>query len=749
MADSITPQTVAEHGLSTEEYERVLHALGREPNMTELGIFSVMWSEHCSYKSSRIHLKKLPTEAPWVICGPGENAGVIDIGEGPNGVRQAAIFKMESHNHPSYIEPYQGAATGVGGILRDVFTMGARPVANLNALRFGRPDHPKMRHLIAGVVAGIGGYGNCVGVPTVGGEVNFHRAYDGNILVNAMTVGIADQDRIFYSAAAGVGNSVVYVGSRTGRDGIHGATMASADFSEDSEDKRPTVQVGDPFTEKLLIEACLELMASDAIVAIQDMGAAGLTSSSVEMASKGGVGLELDMDAVPCRETGMTPYEMMLSESQERMLMVLKPGREAEAEAIFRKWELDFAVIGRVTEAGPDGGHLVLKWKGEIAADIPLAPLADDAPCYDRPWVPTPKRKPLTEVPECTDVAADLMKLMASPDLASRRWIWEQYDYMVGADTVQRPGGDAAVVRIHGTDKALAVTTDVTPRYCFADPHEGGKQAIAEAWRNLCSVGATPLATTDCMNFGNPQRPEIMGQLVGCIEGMAEACRALDFPIVSGNVSLYNETKGEDGAGSAILPTPAIGGVGLLKDWRKAVGMAFKGPGDVIVAIGARRGHLGQSLWLRELHGREDGPPPPVDLAAERAAGEFVRAAIAGGAITACHDVADGGLAVALAEMALAGNVGAMINKLRPESNAALFAEDQGLYVATICDNCLLTFLARAHAAGVEVEAIGRTCGSRLIFELPEGDHAVSLAELRKVHEGFFPKLMGRDAALP
>ena len=749
MADSITPQTVAEHGLSTEEYERVLHALGREPNMTELGIFSVMWSEHCSYKSSRIHLKKLPTEAPWVICGPGENAGVIDIGEGPNGVRQAAIFKMESHNHPSYIEPYQGAATGVGGILRDVFTMGARPVANLNALRFGRPDHPKMRHLIAGVVAGIGGYGNCVGVPTVGGEVNFHRAYDGNILVNAMTVGIADQDRIFYSAAAGVGNSVVYVGSRTGRDGIHGATMASADFSEDSEDKRPTVQVGDPFTEKLLIEACLELMASDAIVAIQDMGAAGLTSSSVEMASKGGVGLELDMDAVPCRETGMTPYEMMLSESQERMLMVLKPGREAEAEAIFRKWELDFAVIGRVTEAGPDGGHLVLKWKGEIAADIPLAPLADDAPCYDRPWVPTPKRKPLTEVPECTDVAADLMKLMASPDLASRRWIWEQYDYMVGADTVQRPGGDAAVVRIHGTDKALAVTTDVTPRYCFADPHDGGKQAIAEAWRNLCSVGATPLATTDCMNFGNPQRPEIMGQLVGCIEGMAEACRALDFPIVSGNVSLYNETKGEDGAGSAILPTPAIGGVGLLKDWRKAVGMAFKGPGDVIVAIGARRGHLGQSLWLRELHGREDGPPPPVDLAAERAAGEFVRAAIAGGAITACHDVADGGLAVALAEMALAGNVGAMINKLRPESNAALFAEDQGLYVATICDNCLLTFLARAHAAGVEVEAIGRTCGSRLIFELPEGDHAVSLAELRKVHEGFFPKLMGRDAALP
>ena len=744
MTSQITPEVVAEHGLSPEEYERVLHALGREPNITELGIFSVMWSEHCSYKSSRIHLKKLPTTAPWVICGPGENAGVIDIGPGPDGRGQAAIFKMESHNHPSYIEPYQGAATGVGGILRDVFTMGARPVANLNALRFGSPDHPKMRHLIAGVVAGIGGYGNCVGVPTVGGEVNFHRAYDGNILVNAMTVGIADQERIFYSAAAGVGNPVVYVGSKTGRDGIHGATMASADFSDDSEEKRPTVQVGDPFTEKLLIEACLELMASYAIVAIQDMGAAGLTSSSVEMASKGAVGLELDMNSIPCREEGMTPYEMMLSESQERMLMVLKPGREAEAEAIFRKWELDFAVIGRVT----DTGRLVLKWRGGTAADIPLAPLADDAPCYDRPWVPTPKPAPLTDLPESTDVAADLLKLMASPDLASRRWIWEQYDRGVGGDTVQHPGGDSAVVRVHGTGKALAMTTDVTPRYCHADPVEGGKQAIAEAYRNLSAVGATPLAATDCLNFGNPQRPEIMGQLVGCIEGMAEACRALDFPIVSGNVSLYNETKGEDGAGSAILPTPAIGAVGLLQDWRKSVGIAFKGSGDVIVAIGTRRGHLGRSLWLRELHGREDGPPPPVDLAAERAAGEFVRSAIAGGAITACHDVADGGLVVALAEMALAGNVGALINRLVPASNAALFAEDQGLYVATICDNCLFTFLARAHAAGVEVEAIGRTCGTRLILELPNGDHAVSLAELRRAHEGFFPDLMGGEPAV-
>jgi len=737
----ITPEIVAQHGLSPEEYQRVLGALGRSPNLTELGIFSVMWSEHCSYKSSRLHLRKLPTTAPWVICGPGENAGVIDIGDG-----QAAIFKMESHNHPSYIEPYQGAATGVGGILRDVFTMGARPVANLNALRFGRPDHPRMRHLIAGVVAGIGGYGNCVGVPTVGGEVNFHAAYDGNILVNAMTVGIADTDKIFYSAASGVGNPIVYVGSKTGRDGIHGATMASADFSQGSEEKRPTVQVGDPFTEKLLIEACLELMASDAIVAIQDMGAAGLTSSSVEMASKGGVGIELDMNAVPCREEGMSPYEMMLSESQERMLMVLKPGREAEAEAIFTKWELDFAVIGRVTEAGPNGGRMVLTWNGEVAADIPLAPLADEAPCYDRPWTRTEPPAPLAEVDEGRNLAADLLKLMASPDLASRRWIFEQYDQKVGADTLQPPGGDAALVRVHGTRKALAITTDCTPRYCKADPHEGGKQAIAEAYRNLCAVGARPLAATDCMNFGNPQRPEIMGQFVGCIEGMAEACAALDFPIVSGNVSLYNETKADDGASQAILPTPAIGGAGLIEDWTKAVGIAFRGHGDVIVTIGDRHGHLGQSLWLRECRGREGrdaGPPPPVDLLAERAAGEFVRAAIAGGAITACHDVSDGGLAVALAEMALASGIGALINGPAPFGHAGYFAEDQGVYVATVADNCLLTFLKRAHAAGVEVEAIGRTKSSRLIFELPDGDHAVSLAELRAAHEGFFPDLMG------
>ena len=738
----ITPEIVAQHGLSTEEYERVLVAMGREPNLTELGIFSVMWSEHCSYKSSRIHLKKLPTTGPQVICGPGENAGVIDIGDG-----QAAIFKMESHNHPSYIEPYQGAATGVGGILRDVFTMGARPIANLNALRFGRPDHPKMRHLIAGVVHGIGGYGNCVGVPTVGGEVNFHSAYDGNILVNAMTVGIADQDKIFYSAASGIGNPIVYVGSKTGRDGIHGATMASADFGEDSDAKRPTVQVGDPFTEKLLIEACLELMATDVIVAIQDMGAAGLTSSAVEMASKGGVGIELTMDDVPQRETGMTPYEMMLSESQERMLMVLKPGREAEAEAIFKKWELDFAVIGRVT----DTGRMVLTFKGETVCDIPLGPLADEAPLYDRPHVPTPKPAPLANAPHSSDIAADLLTLMGSPDIASRRWIWEQYDHMVGADTVQRPGGDAAVVRVHGTQKALAMTTDCTPRYCFADPVEGGKQAVAEAWRNLTAVGALPLAVTNCLNFANPQRPEIMGQIVGCLEGMSDACIALDFPIVSGNVSLYNESKAT-GGGSAILPTPAIGAIGLLADWQKNATIAFKGSGDIILAVGTRGGHLGQSLWLRECHGREQldaGPPPPVDLAAERRVGDLIREAIALGQLTAVHDVSDGGVAVTLAEMALAGGIGAMIDRKQPFDCArSFFAEDQGVYIVTVEDHSLLDFLGAAHAADVEAEPLGRTGGKRLIFERPDRDDVIALDTLRTAHEGFFPKLMGVDAAL-
>jgi phosphoribosylformylglycinamidine synthase subunit PurL len=731
----ITPQIVADHGLNEEEYQRILNALGREPNLVELGIFSVMWSEHCSYKSSRIHLKKLPTEAPWVICGPGENAGVIDIGDG-----QAAIFKMESHNHPSYIEPYQGAATGVGGILRDVFTMGARPVANMNALRFGNPDHPKMKHLVQGVVAGIGGYGNCVGVPTVGGETNFHAAYDGNILVNAMTVGVADQDKIFYSAATGIGNSIVYVGSKTGRDGIHGATMASADFGEDSEEKRPTVQVGDPFTEKLLIEACLELMATDAIVAIQDMGAAGLTSSSVEMASKGGCGIRLNMNAVPQRETGMTPYEMMLSESQERMLMVLKPGKEPMAQAIFEKWELDFAVIGEVT----DTGHMVLEWNGDVVCDIPLGPLADDAPQYDRPYMSREEYqawanvKPLGDIPESTDIGADLLKLMASPDLASRAWIWQQYDSQVGADTAQKSGGDAAVVRVHGHKKALAITTDCTPRYCHADPYEGGKQAVAETYRNLCAVGAKPLAITNCLNFANPQRPEIMAQIVGCLDGMADACRALDYPIVSGNVSLYNESKAT-GGGSAILPTPAIGGVGLLDDVSKMATIGFKA-GQHIWLIGATpiagsRATLGQSLWLREICGREDGMPPFVDLDAERRHGERVRRLINSERVTAVHDVSDGGLLVALAEMALAGNIGIRLDRRLVENAANLFGEGQGRYlVATDHDGSdYQQRFIREHT--VEVGVVEGDSISGLGFSVP-------LTDLRAAHESFFKNWM-------
>ncbi len=727
---AITPQIVAEHGLSPEEYQRVLTIMGRAPNMTELGIFSVMWSEHCSYKSSRKFLRRLPTTGKVVIQGPGENAGVIDIGDG-----QAAIFKMESHNHPSFIEPYQGAATGVGGIMRDVFTMGARPIANLNALRFGAANDPRTRHLLAGVVAGIGGYGNCMGVPTVGGEVNFHPAYNGNILVNAMTVGIAHKDKIFYSKAAGVGNPVIYVGAKTGRDGIHGATMASAEFNEDSEEKRPTVQVGDPFTEKLLLEACLELMATDAIVAIQDMGAAGLTSSSVEMSSKGGLGIELAMDKVPVRETGMTPYEIMLSESQERMLMVIKPEARAQARAIFEKWELDFAEIGKLT----DSGHLVLTMNGKIAADLPVAPLVEQAPVYERPHVATPAQAPVpaSSLP-ASDPIQSLVKLLGSADLSSRRWIWEQYDHLVMGQTMIRPGGDAAVVRLERGPKGLALTTDCTPRYCQADPKAGGAQAVAESWRNLTAVGARPLAITDNMNFGNPQRPEIMGQFVGCIEGIREACLALDYPVVSGNVSLYNETNGK-----GILPTPAIGGVGILDDVEKAVSIAFKQHGETIILIGATEGHLGCSLYLREILGREDGPPPAVDLAAERANGEFVRAQIGAGRLSACHDISDGGLLVALAEMALAGRIGARIKlpKDRPV-HGFCFGEDQARYLVTLAKPAAAALLDAAKKAGVPAQVLGETQGNALTVT---GGNTISLSELSAAHEGFLPRLMSRQ----
>jgi phosphoribosylformylglycinamidine synthase subunit PurL len=729
---NITAALAAEHGLTGEEFERAVAILGRTPNMTELGIFSVMWSEHCSYKSSKIWLQTLPTAGPRVICGPGENAGIVDIGDG-----DAVVFKIESHNHPSFIEPYQGAATGVGGILRDVFTMGARPIAILDSLRFGSPDHPRTRHLLSGVVSGIGGYGNCVGVPTVGGECEFHTSYDGNILVNAMCVGLARADRIFYSAAAGPGNLVVYVGAKTGRDGIHGATMASAEFGGDAGEKRPTVQVGDPFTEKLLIEACLELMEEDAIVAIQDMGAAGLTSSSVEMAGKGGLGIELDLDRVPVREPQMTAYEIMLSESQERMLMILRPGSEARARQIFEKWELDFAVIGRVT----DSGRLVLRSGGEIAAEIPIGPLVTEAPLYRRPWRradPEPEIDPAS-LPE-RDPLECLKRLVAAPALASKRWIWEQYDHLVMGNTVIRPGGDAAVVRVSpvgsGRGKALALATDCTPRYCRADPVRGGAQAVAESWRNLTAVGAEPLAITDNMNFGNPERPEIMGQLVGAIEGMREACLALGYPVVSGNVSLYNETSGR-----AILPTPVIGGVGLIADASTAVDLALKRDGDAVVLIGDTRGHLGASLYLREIEDREAGPPPAVDLVAERRNGDFVRTLIRNGQIAACHDLSDGGLLVALAEMATAGMRGITLDPLPAEVpiHAYLFGEDQARYLVETADP--ETVMEAAGAAGVPARVIGVVGGGSLT--LPGGG-AISVDTLKATNEAWLPGYMAQ-----
>ena len=728
-ATDISPELVAEHGLSSEEYAHILAILKRPPNLTELGIFSAMWSEHCSYKSSKKWLKTLPTEADHVIQGPGENAGVIDIGDG-----QAAVFKIESHNHPSFIEPYQGAATGVGGIMRDVFTMGARPIANLNALRFGAPEHPKTRHLVGGVVAGIGGYGNCMGVPTVAGEVNFHSAYNGNILVNAMTVGLADRDRIFYSAAAGAGNPVIYVGAKTGRDGIHGATMASAEFSEDAEEKRPTVQVGDPFTEKLLLEACLELMASDQIIAIQDMGAAGLTSSAVEMAGKGGLGIEIALDQVPTRERGMTPYELMLSESQERMLIILKPEGEAEARAIFDRWDLDFAVIGQLTETG----RLVLSMDGENVADIPIDPMVEASPEYDRPWVPTAAQQPIdpAQIDQTASLTDVLQQLMGSPDLASRRWIWEQYDHFIMSDTLVHPGGDAAVVRVRDSHKAMAMTVDCSPRYCLADPQTGGAQAVVESWRNLIASGAKPLAITNNMNFGNPEKPQIMGQFVGCIAGMRAACAALDYPVVSGNVSLYNETNGQ-----AILPTPVIGGVGIISAENRHMTISFKAEDEDIVVLGPEAVWLAQSLYMREIHGCETGAPPPVDLQAERRNGQFVAGLIATGAITACHDVSDGGLVVAIAEMALAADIGASVEIGAENPHAAAFGEDQARYVVTAREGAAIVALAAA--ADVPARVIGRTSGDKQL-KLGQNE-AISLQALRDAHENWLPDFMRDD----
>ena len=727
-----TIENALEHGLSRDEFNSIQEILGRPPTYTELGIFSSMWSEHCSYKSSKKWLKTLPTSGENVIQGPGENAGVISIGDG-----QAAVFKIESHNHPSFIEPYQGAATGVGGILRDVFTMGARPVANLNALRFGSPKNEKTKHLLSGVVAGIGGYGNCIGVPTVGGEVDFHSAYNGNNLVNAMTVGIAQSNKIFYSAAAGSGNPVIYVGAKTGRDGIHGATMSSAEFNEDAEEKRPTVQVGDPFTEKLLLEACLELMESDAIIAIQDMGAAGLTSSSVEMAGKGGLGMKLNLDHVPVREEGMSAYEIMLSESQERMLMILDPNTEDLAREIFDKWGLDFAVIGTLN----DTGYLEVVKNGISEANIPIDPMVDQSPEYDRPWSETPKQeqirssdyRPKGSLQDVFEV------LIGCPDLSSRRWIWEQYDHLVMNNTIARPGGDAAVVRVNDTNKAIAMSVDCTPRYCLADPKVGGAQAVAEAWRNITATGAQPLAITNNMNFGNPEKPEIMGQFIGCIKGMSEAALKLKFPVVSGNVSLYNETNGV-----AILPTPVIGGVGLLEDLGKSATIAFKRHDEDIILIGSCSGWLGQSIYLREIHGLEMGAPPPLDLDEEKRNGDLVRNLIKQGTVSACHDISDGGILIAIAEMALASVKDAMFlgvkitNPTNIPDHAFFFGEEQSRYILTSSDANSILEIAKKH--NVTAKILGKTTKHQELTIDKIGN--ISLKRCFEINERWLPEYM-------
>ncbi|PHR60860.1 MAG: phosphoribosylformylglycinamidine synthase II [Robiginitomaculum sp.] len=727
-AQIITDEMVAEHGLSSDEYRILCEHLGRTPNLNELGICSVMWSEHCSYKSSRIHLSKFPTSGERVICGPGENAGVIDVGDG-----DVVIFKMESHNHPSFIEPYQGAATGVGGIMRDVFTMGARPIALLNALRFGEPDHPKTRSLVTGVVAGIGGYGNCVGVPTVGGEVNFDPGYNGNILVNAMCVGLTRTDHIFYSAAKGVGNSILYVGARTGRDGIHGATMASTEFDDDSEAKRPTVQVGDPFTEKRLIEACLELMATGNILAIQDMGAAGLTSSSIEMADKGGVGIEIDLDRVPQRETDMTPYEMMLSESQERMLIVLKPGTETQSRQIFTKWELDVALIGKTT----DTGRLVLSHKGETVCDLPIAPLCDLAPKYDRPWIETPPAPVLEygDLPD-RDAVSVLSQLMSCPDMASKRWVWEQYDRHVMGDTLfaSASGSDAAIVRLHDSEKGLAMTSDCTPRYVKADPFTGGKQVVAESWRNLIASGADPIAITDCLNFGNPENPQIMGQFVRAVEGMAEACTALEFPVVSGNVSLYNETNGV-----AIPPTPTVGGVGLIPDLAQRAGYFGACEGDSLYLLGPTAGWLGSSLYAREIEAMRDHAPPPVDLELERKNGHFVTEAIRAGLLHAVHDLSDGGLACAAADLAIASQIGISLETHDSLPNHGwFFGEDQARYLVCLPASRLEKLQKLADKADVLLTFVGEVGGKDITL----GSARMNVTELTRKWEQWLLEYM-------
>ena len=671
----VNEKVAIDHGLKKDEYKKICDLLKRVPNITELGIFSAMWNEHCSYKSSRLHLKKLPTKGKRVIQGPGENAGVIDIDDD-----DAIVFKIESHNHPSFIEPYQGAATGVGGIMRDVFTMGARPIANLNSIHFGSPQHKKTKNLLRGVVHGIGGYGNCMGVPTVAGQTSFDSSYNGNILVNAMTLGLVKKDKIFYSKAAGLGKPVIYVGSKTGRDGIHGASMASASFDDKIEEKKPTVQVGDPFTEKLLLEACLELMAGDSIIAIQDMGAAGLTSSSIEMASKGNLGIEINLNKVPCREKNMTPYEIMLSESQERMLIVLENGKEEQAKKIFDKWNLDFAVIGKTTNSK----NIELYFDNEKVANIPVNTLVENSPMYDRKWKKTklPKKNKIKkETLNNLKIIDVLKKVLANPNVCSKEWIWQQYDHTVMGDTIQKPGGDSGVVRVHGTNKAVAATVDSSAVYCWAHPLTGGKQVVCESWRNLIAVGATPIAITNCLNFGSPENEENMGEFVECVQGIGEAAEYLKFPVVSGNVSFYNQTKD-----IGIKPTPAIGGVGLIKDYKKMITMNFKEEDNLVLVIGKTEGHIDQSLFARSILDEKNGPPPEINLFNEKNNGETLLKLIDNNYIQSAHDVSLGGIITAVAKMCIKGNKGIDLKKPKYLINEIeyFFGEDQGRYIIEI-----------------------------------------------------------------
>ena len=721
----ITPEIVDKHGIKPEEYKKIVSLIKKEPNLLELGIFSAMWNEHCSYKSSKKYLKTLPTKNKKVIQGPGENAGVIDIED-----NDAIVFKIESHNHPSFIEPYQGAATGVGGILRDIFTMGARPIATLNSIHFGSVNHPKTKNLLNGVVAGIGGYGNCMGIPTVGGEVKFDSSYNENILVNAMAVGLVKKNKIFYSKAKGFDRPVIYVGSKTGRDGIHGASMASAEFDENAESKKPTVQVGDPFTEKLLLEACLELMKDDSIISIQDMGAAGLTSSSVEMASKGNLGIEINLNKIPCREEKMTPYEMMLSESQERMLLILNSEKVESAKKIFIKWGLDFSVIGKTTNSK----NLVLNFNGEEVANLPLSSLSNDVPVYDRKWkknIPAIKEN-LRINYKSFKILESLKKILTSPNNANKSWVWEQYDQTVMGDTIQKPGGDSAVVRIHGKNKGVAITIDSSTHYCLANPIIGGKQVVSEAWRNLISVGATPIAITNCLNFGNPEKDKIMGQFVECIDGISQACTYLDFPVVSGNVSFYNETKDK-----AISPTPTIGGVGLIKNLNIMMTKSIKEIGSYIIVIGKTLGHLYQSEFFREVVGIKDGPPPPINLFNEKNNGLLIHSLISKKLLNSVHDVSSGGILVALTEMCISGNIGAKIkianDKLTPQEY--LFGEDQSRYLIEVNEKNKNEVCKTLEKNSIFYEMLGKTQKDSLVLNK---DFDIKLDELKKLNSSWF-----------